>query len=104
MISFESVRLEFRELDTEELGRWIAAALVHAEGTPGAWQFQEIDVARIGLILALRRELEIEERTLPVVLSLVDQLYDMRRRITKLNAAFSEVPEDIKAALVDRLG
>ena len=104
MISFESVRLEFRELDTEELGRWIAAALVHAEGAPGAWQFQEIDVARIGLILALRRELEIEERTLPVVLSLVDQLYDMRRRITKLNAAFSEVPEDIKAALVDRLG
>ena len=104
MISYELVRLEFRELDTEELSRWIDAALVRAEGPPGAWRFEEIDVARIGLILALRRELEVDEASLPVVLSLVDQLYDMRRRMTKLNAAFSEIPPEIKAALADRLG
>jgi chaperone modulatory protein CbpM len=104
MISYEAVRLQFSDLDSAELGRWIAASLVRAEGSPGAWQFQEIDVARIGLILALRRELEVEEHSLPVVLSLLDQLYDMRRHMARLNDAFSAVPAEIRAKLLAKLG
>lgn len=104
MISLEALRQEYRELDSEELARWIGAALVHAEGAPGAWQFKEIDVARIGLILALRREMEVDEESLPVVLALLDQLYDMRRRMSQLNEAFSAIPAEIRAAVLDRLG
>jgi chaperone modulatory protein CbpM len=103
MITFEALKVELRDLDREELGRWIEAALVRAEGTPGAWRFQEIDAARIRLILELRHDLEVEEPTLPVVLSLVDQLYDMRRRMRRLNEALTEVPPEIRAALLTRL-
>ncbi|HUW80703.1 MAG TPA: hypothetical protein VMV54_07410 [Acidocella sp.] len=104
MISFEAIRGEFRELNSEELGRWIKAALVRAEGPPGAWRFEDIDVARIRLIWELRHELEVEEQSLPVVLSLMDQIYDMRRRMTRLNDAFADMPPEIKAALLARLG
>ncbi|OYV41241.1 MAG: hypothetical protein B7Z81_01225 [Acidocella sp. 20-61-6] len=104
MISFDTIRIEFKDLDAEELGRWIAAELVRAEGPAGSWAFEEIDVARIRLIRELRHELEIEERSLPVVLSLMDQLYDLRRRMTRLNEAMAEVPPDIKAVLLARLG
>ena len=103
MITFEALKVELRDLDREELGRWIEAALVRAEGNPGAWRFQEIDAARIRLILELRHDLEIEEPTLPVVLCLMDQLYDMRRRMRKLNEALMEVPPEIRAALQARL-
>ncbi len=103
MITLQTIRVQFRELDTDELGRWIEAALVRAEGASGAWEFHEIDVARIRLILELRHELEIEERSLPVVLSLVDQLYDMRRRMARLNEALGDVPPEIRAALLAKL-
>jgi len=37
------------------------------------------------------------------VLSLVDQLYDMRRRMLRLNDALGEVPAELRARLLDRL-
>jgi chaperone modulatory protein CbpM len=104
MMSFETVRLQFGALSEDEVGRWISAALLHADGPPGAWRFQEIDVARLRLIVELRHDLEIEEQALPVVLSLVDQIYDMRRRMLRLNEALAEVPAEVRAALVAKLG
>jgi chaperone modulatory protein CbpM len=104
MISFESIRLEIHGLEGEELGRWIGAELVRAEGGFGAWRFTEIDAARVRLIWELRHGLEVEERSLPVVLSLLDQVYDMRRRMARLNGALGELPEDVRARLVARLG
>ncbi len=104
MITFETIRLEIHGLDAEELARWIDAELVRADGPPGAWRFEAIDVARIRLILELRHELEVEERSLPVVLSLMDQLYDLRRRMARLNDALAEVPPEVQKALLARLG
>jgi chaperone modulatory protein CbpM len=103
MITLEMILLEFRALDRAELERWVAAALIRAEGAPEAWRFTEIDVARIRLIVELRHELEVEERTLPIVLSLMDQLYDLRRRTARLNDALAEVPADLRLKLLGRL-
>jgi chaperone modulatory protein CbpM len=104
MVTLDRIRRELRDLDEAELERWIDAALVRAEGAAGARLFQEIDVARIRLIFELRHELEIEEPALPVVLSLMDQLYDLRRRMVKLNAALADIPPEIRQAILRRLG
>jgi chaperone modulatory protein CbpM len=103
MITFETIKLEIHGLEAEDLARWIGAELVRADGPPGAWRFEEIDVARIRLILELRHELEVEERSLPIVLSLMDQLYDLRRRMARLNEALAEVPAEVRLKLLGRL-
>jgi chaperone modulatory protein CbpM len=103
MIAFETLRLEIQGLDAAELERWIDEALVRAEGAEGAREFHEIDVARIRLILELRQEFEVEEHSLPVVLSLLDQLYDMRRRMARLNTALGDVPPEMRAVLREKL-
>jgi chaperone modulatory protein CbpM len=103
MISFERLQIEVHGLNPDEVERWIGAELLRAEGKPGAWEFEEIDVARLRLILELRHELAVEEETLPVILSLVDQLYDMRRRIKRLNDALADIPAELRARLLDRL-
>jgi chaperone modulatory protein CbpM len=103
MITFETIRLQIHGLDGEELGRWIGAELVRAEGGFGAWRFTEIDAARIRLIWELRHGLEVEERSLPVVLSLLDQVYDMRRRMVRLNGALGELPAEVRQTLLARL-
>ncbi len=99
MITLSTLKQIITQLDEAALARWIEADLVCAEGEAGAWVFQDIDIARIRLIIELRT-LEIEEPTLPVVLSLMDQLYDLRRRMRRLQTALAAAPEDVRAALL----
>jgi chaperone modulatory protein CbpM len=105
MITIDRIFLEFRNLDPGDLERWIAEQYIRPEGEPGAWRFQEIDVARIRLIIELRDTLEIGEPALPTVLSLLDQLYELRRQMRQLNAAMeATLPAELRAALARRLG
>ncbi len=105
MITIETILLQFHELRTDELERWIGNQWVRPEGAPGAWQFHEIDLARIRLILELRDTLEVTEPALPTVLSLLDQLYEMRRRMMQLNKAMEHtLPAELRAALLAHLG
>ena len=101
MIAFESLRIA--GLDEAELGHWIEAAWVRARGARGAWQFEEVDVARIRLIHTLRHELEIGEPAMPVVLSLLDQLYELRRNAARLNAALEALPAEARAVILEQL-
>jgi chaperone modulatory protein CbpM len=104
MITVETLFVEIRGLSRPDLDRWITNAWVRPDGEPGHYLFREIDVARIRLIMELREQLEIEELALPTVLSLLDQLYDMRRRLRGLNAALEEtVPAEIRERLLAKL-
>lgn len=87
MIRTDALLAAIQVLDAEDLHRWIAAALVtpdHADGEP---RFTDPDRARVDLLCTLRYTLEIEEDTLPVVLSLLDQLYATRAQLRALAAA-----------------
>jgi chaperone modulatory protein CbpM len=64
-----------------DLERWIANDWVRPDRPEGEYAFRDIDVARIRLIQDLRDNLEVNEAALPVVLLLLDQLYDLRRRM-----------------------
>lgn len=101
MITFESLHIV--GLDEAELSRWIDSAWVHARGRAGAWEFEAVDVARIRLIHTLRTEMEVSEPAMPVVLSLLDQLYELRRNAAKLNEALGDLPLDARAAILRKL-
>ncbi|MDE2240467.1 MAG: hypothetical protein KGJ73_11165 [Rhodospirillales bacterium] len=101
MITFEA--LHIAGLDEAELTHWIEASWVRARGMRGAWQFDEVDVARIRLIHTLRHEMEIGEPAMPVVLSLLDQLYDLRRNAARLNAALADLPPEALLLILEKL-
>ena len=52
------------------------------------------------LICTLHYELEIDAGTLPVVLSLIDQLYDTRQRLLSLTAAVTAQNQNVQAAII----
>lgn len=100
IFTVETLFVEIHGLQRPDLDRWITNAWVRPDGEPGHYLFREIDVARIRLIMELREHLEIEEPALPTVLLLLDQLYDMRRRLRGLNTALEEVvPVEIREKL-----
>ncbi len=82
-----------------EITRWVELTWLRPDGSPGRWVFHEVDVARVRLIAELR-ELRMDEEAMPVVLSLLDQLYAARRRMRLLQQAVDEAAPD---AVRDRL-
>ena len=87
MMTWETVVVTIAGLDRGEVEGWIAQDLVRPAQQDGDWLFRDIDVARLQLIQELRHDLRLEEDALPVVLRLMDQLYDARRRLRRLRDA-----------------
>jgi chaperone modulatory protein CbpM len=87
MISFEMLVVAMPELDREELERWIAEDWVRPDRAHDGWMFSDIDVARLRLIRELLQDLGLAEDAMPVVLRLLDQLYDARRRLRRVRIA-----------------
>ena len=89
MIGVEVLLTVIPGLPRGDLERWISNNWIKPDGRDGDYRFADIDVARVRLILELRDELEVNEAALPVVLLLLDQLYDLRRQIGRINASAS---------------
>jgi chaperone modulatory protein CbpM len=103
-ITVEMLCVRFAGLRRDDLYRWIDNAWVRPDDDAGQYVFRDIDVERVRLILVLRDEMTVDEESLPVVLSLLDQLYDLRRRVIRLRQALEEtVTGEARRALLARL-
>lgn len=87
-------------LQRSDLEAWIREELVAPQQEAGTLLFTDMECARVRLISTLHYELEIDAETLPVVLSLVDQLYDTRQRLLSLTAAVAVQNQAVQAAIL----
>ncbi len=81
-----------------EAARGEAARGEAAQGEAG-WNFREIDVARVRLIHDLQRVMAIDEATMPLVLSLLDQVYALRGTLRDLLRALETQPEPVRTTV-----
>ena len=104
MISIEILVTQLSGLRRQDLERWISNEWIRPDGSAGNYLFRDIDVARVRLIQELRDEMRVNEEALPVVLSLLDQLYDQRRRMRQLSDALRRIaPDDVRQNLARHL-
>jgi chaperone modulatory protein CbpM len=100
MIRVNEIVEQIDALQRSDLDGWISEALISPQEDAGALFFSEMECARIRLICTLHYELEIDAETLPVVLSLVDQLYQTRQRLLKLTAAVAAQDKAVQTAIL----
>ncbi len=86
-----------------ELQAWIEHHWVRPQQTPSGPSFDEVDRARIELIRELRDDLMVDDSTLSVMLSLMDQLYSARRLLRRLDAVMRALPEPLRSEVCARL-
>jgi chaperone modulatory protein CbpM len=104
MIGIDLVITQNAGLRKQDLERWILNEWVRPERNSGAFTFGEIDVARVKLLRQLSEEMDINEEALPVVLSLLDQIYDLRRHMLALGEAITDIaPEHFRHDLLAQL-
>lgn len=100
MMSVDDLVAAISPLQRGDLEVWIREELVTPEQDPGTLLFTDMEYARVRLICTLHYDLEIDVDTLPVVLSLLDQLYDTRQRLLSLTAAVAAQDKTVQAAII----
>ena len=103
MMRIDAVTGMFRDLRTVELTGWIERGWVRPERQGGSWVFHEVDVARVRLIYDLSHEMATPEDTLPMILSLMDQVYEMRAAMGVVNEVLARQPAELQSAVLDAL-
>jgi chaperone modulatory protein CbpM len=103
MMRFTAVVGLFPDLRETELRAWVDRGWVRPEGAAPDWVFQEIDVARVRLIHDFRHAMAVSEETMPLVLSLLDQVYALRGQMQAFVRAVESQPEPVRAAILASL-
>ena len=99
MMAIDDLLATIPSLQRGDLEGWIRDELVAPQQDAGL-SFSDMECARIRLICTLTYELEIDSGALPVVLSLLDQLYDTRQRLLSLSRAVTLQDKTIQAAII----
>ena len=101
-LTFEQVLTEI-SVSRVELVRWIEQRWVlpeaEAGGAEASYRFDEIDLARLRLIAELRRDFDVNEEAMPLILQLLDQVYALRRALGELQDAIDRLPEEARGQL-----
>ena len=87
-------------LGEPDLTAWVDRGWVRPEQGGAEPIFHDIDIARIRLIHDLRTLMRIEDETIPLVLSLLDQVYDLRAGLRAVLRAVDAQPEPVREAIL----
>ena len=99
MIHVDDLVERIAALRRSDLEDWIRDELVVPQDAD-TLLFTDMEIARIRLICTLHYELEIDVDTLPLVLSLIDQLYETRQRLRSLTAAVTAQDRSVQATII----
>ena len=80
-----------------QLKQWVRQGWVRPSSADDGRAFSEIDMARVRLIHHLRQDLRIDSNAIPVILSLMDQVYGLRHELRSLARACDHLPTEIRA-------
>jgi chaperone modulatory protein CbpM len=87
-------------VSTADLSLWIERRWILPMRDDGDYVFADADLARLGMIVELRRDLGVDDEAMPVVLGLLDQLHGLRRRVRRLMAAIDTLPAEQQDAVL----
>ncbi|MEM8744140.1 MAG: chaperone modulator CbpM [Pseudomonadota bacterium] len=85
------------------LQTWVQRGWIMPAASSEGVRFSEVDVARCDLIRQLRDDMGVENESVEIVLSLLDQVYGLRRELRAVMRAVESQPQDIRAGILDAL-
>ncbi|WP_353860727.1 chaperone modulator CbpM [Azospirillum formosense] len=99
----EEVLATCRRVSSSQLTVWVERHWLRPRHEGTGFVFSAADMARLELICDLREDLALDDEAMPVVLSLLDTVYGLRRRLRVLAEAIGDLPPEARYLLQDEL-
>ncbi|KAA0685729.1 chaperone modulator CbpM [Azospirillum brasilense] len=99
----EEVLATCRRVSSAQLTVWVERHWLRPRHEGTGFVFSAADMARLELICDLREDLALDDEAMPVVLSLLDTVYGLRRRLRVLAEAIGDLPPEARYLLQDEL-
>lgn len=96
-MTLDEAVVRFR-VSRDQIETWVAQRWIKPQTLAPELEFDEADVSRLQLICELR-ELEVNDEALPLVLQLLDQVYELRAQLHQIGQALGRLPEPVRAQL-----
>jgi len=85
------------------LQTWVQRGWVIPAASNEGHRYSDVDVARCDLIRQLRDELGVENESVEIVLSLLDQVYGLRRELRAVVRAVESQSQETRSSILEAL-
>jgi len=103
MIRESELIARFTVLERQVLLIWIEEGVIAPHRDDQGYLFDRVDESRVALACDLHYRMGLDHASLPVILSLIDQLHDARRHLRKLTRAVAEQPDAVQRQITRHL-
>ena len=103
MIRERELIAQFAMLEHNVLTTWVEEGLVKPACDHDGYLFDQVDQSRVALACDLHYRMGLEHASLPIILSLVDQIHDVRHRLRTITLALADQPESVRLEIMRRL-
>ena len=103
MIRETELIAQFTYLERRVLLTWIEDGVVAPQRDDEGYLFDSLDEARVALACDLHYRMGLEHASLPVILSLIDQLHDARHHLRALTQAVADQPDTVRDEITRRM-
>lgn len=103
MIRETELIAQFTVLERRVLMTWIEEGVITPERDNEGYLFDPVDESRVALACDLHYRMGLEHASLPIILSLIDQLHDARHLLRTLTRAVAEQPEAIQQEITRQI-
>ena len=103
MIRETELIAQFTFLERQVLLTWIEEGVIAPQRDAEGFLFDRVDESRVALACDLHYRMGLDHASLPVILSLIDQLHEARHHLRALTRAVAEQPEAIQQEIARRL-
>lgn len=103
MMTFDEIVADLEALEEADLRHWVEVSWVKPLREGEVYHFAEIDYARVRFICDMHYDLNVGEEAMPVLLGLLDQVYDLRRQMKVMGRAIEAQPEEVQSAIAKML-
>jgi len=103
MIRETELIAQFAYLERQVLLTWIEEGVIAPQRDEEGYLFDQVDESRVALACDLYYRMGLNHASLPVILSLIDQLHDARHHLRALTRAVAEQPDPIQQEIARRM-
>lgn len=99
MIRENQLIARYTYLERQVLITWIEEGVITPHSDAEGYLFDQVDESRVALACDLHYRMGLDHESLPVILSLIDQLHDARRHLRALTRAVCEQSDEVRQAI-----